>query len=185
MAELSCGTRTPTNPSRLYRSVNASAKTRLSGSTSRRVACSGPRTLRSGRHIVSSGRSVLNHSGSLGQIVADPDEPVEALRPEIDMRDQDDLGEPVGQAPQQIHYGDPPILVERAEDLIQQQQRERLPRARGNHLADGEPKGQVCDVLFTTGHNGPGIAVVEQPNLVVLVQLELGVSPPGKIRQER
>src|SRR5713101_1249262 len=120
MAELSCGTRTPTNPSRLYRSVNASAKTRLSGSTSRRVACSGPRTLRSGRHIVSSGGAVLDHGHSLPNVVVHADDPIQAIQVRLDVGKQDHLREPIRQAAEKVHNRHLPLLVERAKDLVEQ-----------------------------------------------------------------
>ena len=100
------------------------------------------------------------------------------------MGDEDDLREAVGQAPQQVHHGGPAVLIERAEDLIEDQQRQRLPGALRDHLADGEAKREVGDVLLATGDDRLGIAVVEQRGAIVLVQLEIGVAPVGEIAKE-
>ena len=100
------------------------------------------------------------------------------------MGDEDDLGEAVGQAPQQVDHRGAPVLVERAEDLVQDEQRERLAGALRDHLADGEPERQVGDVLLAAGDDRLGIAVVEQRGAVVLVELEVGVAAVGEVAQE-
>ena len=63
---------------------------------------------------------------------------------------------------EQIDHGAPAILVQRAEDLVQDQQRQRLPGPLGDHLADGQPERQVGHVLLAAGDDRLGIAVVEQ-----------------------
>src|SRR6185436_3505849 len=140
-----------TNPSRLYRSVKASANTRLSWSTSRRVGRSGPRTLRSGRHILASNRLIPDCCDSGREVKAHPDDAIEALANRIDMRDQNDLGESVCQAAQQIYHRGSAILIQRAEDLVQNEERERLSRPLGDHLTDRQPKRQVGHILLTAG----------------------------------
>ena len=79
---------------------------------------------------------------------------------------------------------DAPVLVQRAEDLVQHQERERLPGALGDHLADGEAQREVRDVLLAAGDDRLGIAVVQEGGAVVLVQLQLGVAPVGEVPQE-
>ena len=119
-----------------------------------------------------------------GQIEADPHDPVEALAHRVDVGDENDLREAVGEAPEQVDHGGAAVLVERAEDLVQDQQRQRLPRPLRDHLADRQPERQVGDVLLAAGDDRLGIAVVEQGRAVVLVQLELGVAAVGEVAQE-
>jgi hypothetical protein len=91
---------------------DASVKTRFRESMSRSVARSGPRTLRSGRHITVSQGLVPNGGDSARQIVPHSHHTIEALAHRIDMRDQDDLGEAVRQAAQQIDNGSATVLIQ-------------------------------------------------------------------------
>ena len=116
---------------------------------------------------------------------SDADHAIEAVAHRIDVRDEDHLGEAVGQAAQQVHHGEAAVLVQRAEDLVQHQQRQRLAGALRDHLADGEAERQVGDVFLAAGDDGLGLAVVQQRGPVVLVELQLGVAAVGEVAQER
>src|SRR5215472_16025810 len=154
MAGLSRGTRTPTSPSRRYRSVNASAKSRLSGSMSRSVARSGPCTSRSGSHArigpstAECRRVVADHAGPLPRVVVDPDHPVQPVADLLDVRNENYLREPVAETPQEREHVLPAGLVQRAEDLVEHQERQRLARTLRDHLGNGEPQDQVRKVLL-------------------------------------
>ena len=52
------------------------------------------------------------------------------------------------QIAEQIEHGGAPLLVERPEDLVQHQERERLPGPLGDHLADGQAERQIGHVLL-------------------------------------
>src|SRR5829696_1693858 len=64
-------------------------------------------------------------------VVAYVDHAVESLAHLLDVRDEDDLLEPVLQPAQQLDDVLTPRLVQRAEHLVENQQREALPRALG------------------------------------------------------
>src|SRR5688500_19495722 len=100
---------------------------------SRRVGRSGPRTLRSGRHITISLLLVSNgrHPGCL--IEANPYDVVDAIAQRFDVGDEDDLREAVGQASEQVRDGATVSLIEGAEDLVEDEQGQRLPSPLRDH----------------------------------------------------
>ncbi len=87
--------------------------------------------------------------------------------------------------PQEIHDACAPELVERAEDLVQDEQRERLPGALGDHLRDREAQHEVGEILLAAGDHRLGDAVLEHDDVVLIVELDLGVAAVGELAQER
>ena len=98
------------------------------------------------------------------------------------MRYENHLREAVAQAAQQREDVLAPRLVERAEDFVEHEQRERLPRALGDHLRDGEPQYKIRDVLFSTRDHRLRNPLVEHDDAVILVQIDLIVTRIGEIR---
>src|SRR5450432_3631002 len=76
-------------------------------------------------------------------------------------------------------------LIERAKDLIQNQQRERLPRTLGNHLRDRESQHEVRQILLAARDHGLRAPVLEYEDVVLIVELELVVTSIRELRQER
>src|SRR5512134_1617705 len=143
MAGSRWGTRTPGRPSRRYRSVNASLKTWLSEGRSASTGRTGPVSSASGCHILCPPGIVLHPCGARRPVELDPEHPVEAVADRLDVGDEDDLRESVGERAQEVEHGLAPVLVQRPEDLVEHEQRERLAGPLGDHLADGEPERQV------------------------------------------
>src|SRR6266550_1916895 len=96
------------SPSRRYRSVKASAKTRFSPSMSRSTAGSGPVTRASGSHARigwSQGGGIVAHDARpCGGVVRHANDAVEPVAHLFDVRDENDLGETIAQTAQEREY---------------------------------------------------------------------------------
>src|SRR5947208_1172570 len=77
-----------------------------------------------------------------------------------------------------------PGLVERAEDLVQHEQRQRLARPLGNHLRDREPQHETRNVLLAARDDRLRDAALEDRERVVFRQLELVVAAVGQVGEE-
>ena len=77
-----------------------------------------------------------------------------------------------------------PRLVERAEDLVQHQERQGLARPLRDHLGDREPQHEVGEVLLSARNDRLGDAALEDGHRVVLGELELVVAAVREVRQE-
>ena len=66
------------------------------------------------------------------------------------MGDQDDLGEAIRQTPQKVYDSRPTVLIQRSEDLIEDQEGEGLPRALSYHLTDGEAKCEIGNIFLAS-----------------------------------
>src|SRR3954468_18188874 len=65
-------------------------------------------------------------------VVANRQHTIETLANGFDVRDDDDLLETIVQALEKLDHVVPPVLVERAEHLVEDEERERLTRALGD-----------------------------------------------------
>src|SRR5947208_4296262 len=77
-----------------------------------------------------------------------------------------------------------PGLVERAEDLVEHEQRQRLTRPLGDHLRDREPQHEARDVLLAARDDRLRYAALEDREGVVFRQLELVVPAVGQVGEE-
>jgi len=75
-------------------------------------------------------------------------------------------------------------LVERAEDLVEHEQRQRLARPLGDHLRDREPQHEARDVLLAARDDRLGTPPSRMVRVVVLRQVELVVAAVGQVGQE-
>ncbi len=66
---------------------------------------------------------LVAHDGRAAALVeADTHDAIEAVAHGIDVRDENDLREAVGQVTQQLHHGGAMVLIQRPEDLVEDQQ---------------------------------------------------------------
>src|SRR5689334_15791340 len=101
---------------------------------SRSSARSGPSTRRSGSHAridtsrAQGRRLVSDPAHTPGAIVLYPDHAVQTLPDLVDVGDDDDLREAIPQLPQQSEHMLATAFIERPEDFVQHEERERLAR---------------------------------------------------------
>src|SRR3989442_14655668 len=119
---------------------------------SRSTTGSGPVTRASGSHARigwSQGGGIVAHDARTSRgVVGNANDAVEPVAHLFDVRDENDLRETIAQTTQQREYVLAAGFVEGAEDLVQHQEGERLPRALGDHLRDRETQDEIRDVLF-------------------------------------
>src|SRR5215471_9781357 len=107
---------------------------------SRSSARSGPSTRRSGSHARidtsrTQGRGLVPDTAHTpSAIVVYSNHAVQSLPDLVDVRDDDDLREAIPQLPQQPQHVLAAALIERPEDLVQHEQRERLTGPLRDHL---------------------------------------------------
>src|SRR5438445_10635427 len=107
---------------------------------SRSVARSGPVIRVSGSHARigrSQSSGVITHDAGAGRgVVGNADHPVQSVTHLLDVRDEDDLREPVAEATQQGKNVLAARYIERTEDRIDHYHRQRQTRATIDHLRD-------------------------------------------------
>jgi len=77
-----------------------------------------------------------------------------------------------------------PRFVQGAEDFIEYEQGERLPRPLGDHLGDRQTQDEIRNVLLPHPRSRLGHAFVEHDHAIVLVQVHLVVARVGEVGQE-
>src|SRR6266581_2778636 len=144
---------------------------------SRSTAGSGPVTRASGSHARigwSQGGGIVAHDARTSSgVVGNANDAVEPVAHLFDVRDENDLGETIAQTAQEREHVLAPRFVERAKDLVEHQQGERLSRALRDHLRDRNPQDEIRDVLFLATDYRVGPALVEAHSPIVLLQTHL------------
>src|SRR3954468_14829178 len=79
-------------------------------------------------------RIVTHDRGACCGVVTNCDHAIHSFTYGLDVCDENDLLEPILQSAQQFHDVEPPGFVERAENLVENKQREALAGSLGNHL---------------------------------------------------
>src|SRR6185312_1892731 len=129
-------------------------------------------------HRADDGRSAL-------VVEAYRDDVIQHLPDRLDVRDENDLLEPVTEVAQQIHHGGTMHLIQRAEDLVENEQGERLPRALRDHLRDGESEYEAREVLLTARDDRLHRTILQYDDVVAIIEFEFAVAPIREIGEER
>ena len=100
------------------------------------------------------------------------------------MRDDDDLLEAVAEAAQQLDDVLPPRFIERPEDFVENEERQFLSRALGDHLRDREAEDEIGEIFFAAGDDGLGDSLLEHRQAVLIVELQFGIARVGELDEK-
>src|SRR2546423_14312271 len=125
-----------------------------------------------------------HHGAPCLRVITHCDHAVHALTHWLYMCNENDLLEPIVQSAQQFHHVEATCLVQRTEDFVEDEQRETLPGALGDHLGDRQPQHQIGEILLAPRQHRLWNAVLENDDIVLIVQLELGVARVSQLTQK-